>query len=244
MTLKHCRILINGTSIELNETFQLRIEFEQTIGSQCEDQCSHPRLYQCSSTSKTCQCRSYETGIERFHQYCVDTELGSNCSHSPERCRRQCPLQETLSIEHIEQFCQCPLGSRRIERDGMIRCEMPTSTIECDENHPCPSQPIRLDDNFLPIPVILFALLIGALFIIIVLIIGLLKMRAVKCVKFVHPSTLSTHSGNSSPATITRLSTVTSSASPCSTLSSSSKSVQLPSKSKLSEKYQKIDLFD
>ena len=251
VTLKNCRTRINGTSIELVETFHLRIEFEQTIGSPCQDQCSHPRLYQCSSASQTCQCQSYETGIERLHQFCVDTELGSNCSHSPERCRRQCPLHETLSVEQMENFCQCPLGSRRIERDGAVRCEMPATTttattmFDCGENVPCPSQSVRLDDSFLPIPVILLALLIGAFFIIIALIIGLLKMRSVKCVKFVHPSTLSTtHSGNSSPATITRLSTVTSSASPCSTLSSSSKSVQLPSKSKLSEKYRKIDLFE
>ncbi|CAF4465843.1 unnamed protein product [Adineta steineri] len=71
-------------------------------------------------------------------------------------------------------------------------------------------------------------------------------MRSVKCVKFVHQQhILSTaHSGNSSPATITRLSTVHSSSSPCSTLSSSSKSVKLSSTNKILEKYTKIDIFE
>jgi hypothetical protein len=59
-------------------------------------------------------------------------------------------------------------------------------------------------------------------------------MRSVKCVKFVHPhNIISNHSNNSSPATITRLSTVPSSSSPCSTLSSSSKSVKLSSTNKI-----------
>jgi hypothetical protein len=70
-------------------------------------------------------------------------------------------------------------------------------------------------------------------------------MRSVKCVKFIHPqNVLSNHSSNSSPATITRLSTVRSSSSPCSTLSSSSKSVKLSSTNKILEKYTKIDLFE
>ncbi|CAF0731400.1 unnamed protein product [Adineta steineri] len=55
---------------------------------------------------------------------------------------------------------------------------------------------------------------------------------------------LKSHSGNSSPATITRLSTVHSSSSPCSTLSSSSKSVKLSSTNKILEKYTKIDIFE
>jgi hypothetical protein len=121
----------------------------------------------------------------------------------------------------------------------------PTDYICRDKRCVYVSVPIRVNESILPLPFLLIALLIGALLIIIILIMGLLKMRSVKCVKFVHPPhVLSTHSANSSPATITRLSTVPSSSSPCSTLSSSSKSVKLSSTNKIGEKYTKINLLD
>ena len=128
--------------------------------------------------------------------------------------------------------------------------KLPTTT--CPQDYTCQenrcvqvSIPIRVEESILPLPFILIGLLIGASLIIITLILGLLKMRSIKCVKFVHQqNVLSTHSNNSSPATITRLSTVPSSSSPCSTLSSSSKSVKLPSTNKILEKYTKIDIFE
>lgn len=262
VSLRNCRLFSNET-IYLSDTFQLRIEFEQTIGSSCREQCSHPRLYQCSSMSSTCQCRSPETGIETLGHLCVDTELGSNCTHAPERCRRLCHPQQQKSTGQPDADCQCPLGTRRVLFEDIHRCELPTLP-ECDQNIlnlTCPQNsvcqenrcvsipvPMPVDASILPLPFILLALLVGALLIIIGLVAGLVRMRSVKCVKFIHASqimsTPSTHSGNSSPATITRLSAVHSSSSPCSTLSSSSKSVPLPSTTKSLEKYRKIDLFE
>ncbi len=174
---------------------------------------------------------------------------------TPERCRRLCHLQKS-----IDENCQCPLGTQRILTNNIYHCQLP-KLIECNTNFLttiCPngyicqenrciqiSIPIPVNESILPLPFILIGLLIGALLIIIILIIGLFKMRSVKCVKFVHPQNiLSNHSNNSSPATITRLSTVPSSSSPCSTLSSSSKSVQLSSTNKILEKYTKIHLFE
>jgi hypothetical protein len=259
VALQHCRSISNET-IDFIDTFHVRIEFEQTIGSLCHKQCLHSQLYQCSSISNTCQCRSSEFGIERVGHLCVDTELGSNCSHTSERCRRQCHIEQQLSTGQLDHHCQCPLGTRRVRSKNIYRCELPT-LIECDEtnsNRTCPSQmicrqnrclstllPMLVNQSFLSLSSILLGLLIGALLIIITLIIGLMKMRSVKCVKFVHPShVLSAHSGQSSPDTMTRLSAIASSSSPCSTLSSSSKSVQLSSTTKILDTYRQIELFE
>jgi len=160
----------------------------------------------------------------------------------------------------MDHNCQCPLGTQRVLSNNIYRCEL-LKLAECDTNllkTTCPkdyicqenrcvqiSIPIRINQSILPLPILLIGLLVGSLLIIIILIIGLVKMRSVKCVKFVHPqNVLSNHSNNSSPATITRLSTVPSSSSPCSTLSSSSKSVRLSSTNKILEKYTKVHLFE
>ncbi len=242
----------------ISDTFHLRIEFEQIIGSKCYQKCSHSQLYECSSLSKTCQCRSHT--IEQFGHLCLDTELGSNCSLTPERCRRLCQIQKQIHTGQIDHHCQCPLGAQRILSNNIYHCELLKFT-ECDTKlsiTTCPKDylcrdnrcvqiaiPIRVNESILPLPILLISLLVGALLIIIILIIGLLKMRSVKCVKFVHPhNMISNHSNHSSPATITRLSTVPSSASPCSTLSSSSKSIKLSSTNKILDKYTKIDLFE
>ncbi|CAF0734216.1 unnamed protein product [Adineta steineri] len=259
IALQNCRIIISNETFLISNLFNLQIEFEQTIGSQCHENCSHSQLYECSSLSKTCQCRTHT--IEKYGHLCVDTELASNCSLTPERCRRLCNIQKQIHTNEIDHNCQCPLGTRRILSNNIYHCELPIlsecdtnlSRITCPKNSICQdnrcisiSIPIRVQQSILPIPIILIGLLIGSLFIIIILILGLFKMRSVKCVKFVHQQhVLSTaHSGNSSPATITRLSTVHSSSSPCSTLSSSSKSVKLSSTNKILEKYTKIDIFE
>ncbi len=257
IVLRSCR-LVSNEKLLISNAFHLRIEFEQTIGSKCVEKCSHSQLYECSSLSNTCQCRSHT--IEKLGHLCIDTELASNCSLTPERCRRLCHIQHQIHTGQIDQHCQCPLGTRRVLSNNIYRCESP-KLVECDANlftAICPkdyicrenrcvqrSIPLRVKDSILPIPLILTGLLMGALLIIIILIMGLLKMRSVKCVKFIHAqNVLSNHSSHSSPATITRLSTVPSSASPCSTLSSSSKSVQLSSTNKILEKYTKIHLFE
>ena len=250
--MRNCRF-ISEEQLVISNPVHLRIEFEQTIGSKCSAKCSHSQLYQCSTLSKTCQCRSHT--IERFGHLCLDSELTSNCSLTPERCRRICQISK--QIHQPDHYCQCPLGTERIRSNNIYRCELP-KFIECDTNHSCPRDyfcrenqcipmaiPIPLSDSILPLPILLISLLIGALLIIIMLIIGLWKMRSVKCVKFVHSQHVIGHpSNNSSPATITRLSTVPSSASPCSTLSSSSKSIKYPSTNKILERYTKMDLFD
>ncbi|CAF2189048.1 unnamed protein product [Rotaria magnacalcarata] len=259
IALKNCRLISNEKLI-ISDTFHLRIEFEQTIGMKCYEKCSHPQLYECSSSTHTCQCRLRDSSIEQIGHLCVDTEIASNCSRTPERCRRLCHIQQQLHTGLIDHYCQCPFGTRRIFSNNIYHCELP-KLVECDNNLSignCPKHYAcqenrcvqtllsrRINESILPIPFILIGLLIGALLIIIILIIGLIKMRSVKCVKFVHQKTvLSTHSMNSSPATITRLSTVPSSSSPCSTLSSSSKSTKLSSTNKTLEKYTKIDLFE
>ncbi|CAF1337111.1 unnamed protein product [Adineta ricciae] len=257
VALQNCRLISDG-EILVEHSFHLRIEFEQTIGSKCSHACSHSQLYECSMTSQTCQCRSHL--IEKFGHFCVDTELTSNCSLTPERCRRLCNTQKQLQTGIIDDNCQCPLGTQRIRSSNDYRCELPILT-ECDnqnfkntcpkgylcqENRCIPKTMLtRVNQTILSVPLIMIGLLTGALLIIILLIAGLLKMRSVKCVKFVHQQrVLSNHSSNSSPATITRLSTVNSSSSPCSTLSSASKSTKLSSTNKLSEKYTKIHLFE
>lgn len=244
----------------MSDIFNLRIEFEQTIGTKCYEKCTHSQLYECSSWSHTCQCRSRESSIEQIGHLCVDTELATNCSLTPERCRRLCHIKNQIHNGQIDHYCQCPLGTRRILSNNIYHCELP-KIVECDSNlsiGTCPKNYIcqenrcvqivlsrRINDSILRLPFILIGLLIGALFIIILLILGLIKMRSIKCVKFVHHKTvLSTHSINSSPATITRLSTVPSSSSPCSTLSSSSKSTKASSTNKTLEKYTKMDLFE
>ncbi|CAF4261277.1 unnamed protein product, partial [Rotaria sp. Silwood2] len=254
IALQNCRLMSNEKLL-ISDIFHLRIEFEQTIGTKCSEKCLHSQLYECSSLSHTCQCRLSESSIEKFGHLCIDTELASNCSYTPERCRRLCHIQKQIHTSQIDHYCQCPLGTRRIFSNNIYHCQLP-KLIECDSQlsiTTCPQNYIcqenrcvqtlisrRINESMIPLPFILIGLLIGSLLIIIILIIGLLKMRSVKCVKFVHPkNVLSTHSINSSPATITRLSTVPSSSSPCSTLSSSSKSTN-----KIVEKYTKIDLFE
>ncbi|UJR31632.1 hypothetical protein I4U23_019114 [Adineta vaga] len=257
VALQNCRLNSND-EILINNSFHLRIEFEQTIGSKCSHECFHSQLYECSSTSQTCQCRSHT--IEKVGHLCIDTELASNCSLTPERCRRLCNIQKQIHSDEIDENCQCPLGTQRIRSNNIYRCEL-IFLKECDNfktKNTCPKDYFcqenrcilttslnRVNQTILSVPLILIGLLTGALLIIIVLIGGLLKMRSIKCVKFVHQQrVLSNHSSNSSPATITRLSTVHSSSSPCSTLSSSSKSLKLSSTNKISEKYTKIHLFE
>ena len=210
--------------------------------------------------SHTCRCRLDVPSIEEHNHLCVDTELHSNCSLTPERCRRLCHVQNQIYTGQIDHYCHCPSGTQRVLSNNIYRCELP-KLAECDTNRSivtCPKHYIchenrciqtsirhRINQSILPLPFILIGLLISALVIIILLTIGLLKMRSIKCVKFVYSkNTLSTYSGNSSPATITRLSTVPSLPSPCSTLSSSSKSVKLSSTNKILEKYTKIHLYE
>ncbi|CAF0899752.1 unnamed protein product [Rotaria sordida] len=250
IALRNCHLISNEKFL-ISDTFHLHIEFEQTIGTKCSEKCLHSQLYECSSSSHTCQCRL----SEKFGHLCIDTELISNCSYTPERCRHLCHIQKQIRTGQIDHYCQCPLGTRRIYSNNIYHCELP-KLIECDSQHSittCPKHYIcqnnqciqtllsrRINESIISLPFILIGLLIGALLIIVILIMGLLKMRSVKCVKFVHQkNVLSNHSVNSSPATITRLSTVPSSSSPCSTLSSSSKSTN-----KILEKYTKIDLFE
>jgi hypothetical protein len=216
--LRNCR-LDAEEALFISNTFHLHVEFEQTINSPCKYKCTHSQLYECSSSSNTCQCRSRDIGIEKFGRLCIDTELGSNCTLTPERCRRLCHLGK------IDFDCQCPIGTQRILSNNLYQCELPVSS-ECSHNESvvtCPKDYIcrqnrcvlaRANESDLSLPFILIALLISAFLIIIILILSLLKMRSVRCVKFVYPHALST---NSSRITITRL---PSSASPCSTLSS------------------------
>lgn len=259
VTLRNCRLTTNEIVI-LNETFHLRIEFEQTIGSPCLNQCSHSKLYQCSSLTKTCQCQTQEFVVDALGKICVDNQLNSNCSLSPERCRRFCRIDQQILRSEIDRFCVCPPGSQRVlwnnfyrcETIKIIECQMNNENSTCGEHFSCQNHRcvplvdrIRIDQSIFSLPFILVCLLIVAFIIILILTIGMIKMRSVKCVQFIHPpSQIMTNSYSSSPATITRLSTVPSSSSPCSTLSSSSKSVQLYSTGKLIEKYGKFELFE
>ncbi len=212
------------------------------MNSPCEHTCIHPELYECSSVSNTCQCRSAELGIEKHKHLCIDTELGSNCSFTPERCRRFCRISDQLQTGKIDLNCQCPLGVQRIFSNNIYHCHLPTLS-ECHDDQPsstCPNgficrqtRCIKISKTSSSLPLILIALLFGCFLIIILLIIGLIKMRSIRCLKFVHSDVLSTHSKHSSPIMITGLS------SPSSTLSSSSKSTD-----KNSEKYTKIHFFE
>jgi hypothetical protein len=247
IALRNCR-LTTKENVFTSNVFHLRIEFEQMINSPCQHTCIHPQLYECSSVSNTCQCRLPSTGIEKFGHLCVDTELGTNCSLTSERCRRICRLSDQIHTGKIDLDCQCPLGTQRILLNNMYHCQLSVLS-ECNHEKPianCPtgyicrqkrciqvSALVRANESILSLPFVLIALLIGAFLIIIILIIGLIKMRSVKCIKFIHPHVLPTHSNNSSPTTITRLSSLSS---PCSTLSSSSKSTN--------RKYTKINLFE
>ncbi|CAF1594031.1 unnamed protein product [Rotaria sp. Silwood1] len=254
IALQNCH-LISNEKFFISNIFQIHIKFEQTIGTKCIEKCLHSQLYECSSLTHTCQCRLTESSIEKFNHLCIDTELLSNCSYTPERCRRLCNIQTQIHTGKIDHYCQCPLGTQRIYSNNIYHCEL-SKLIECNSQisiKTCPQYYIceenrciqtlisrHINESIIPLPLILIGLLIGALLIIIILIMGLIKMRSIKCVKFIHSKNiLSTHSINSSPATITRLSTVPSSSSPCSTLSSSSKSTN-----KVLEKYTKIDLFE
>lgn len=245
ITLRNCRLL-SKENLFISNIFHLRIEFEQTIGSKCEHRCSHDRLYQCSTLTNTCQCRLHT--IEKLNRFCIDTELATNCSLTPERCRYLCNIQKQLLTGRLDETCQCPLGSQRILLNNIYRCQLST-IIEC--NRTCPNGftcednrcvqillAKQINQSIFSLPIVLISLLVGSLLIIIILIIILFKMRSIKCVKFVYPQQkiVTNHSMNSSPATITRLSTVHSSSSPCSTLSSSSK--------KVLDNYSKIDLFE
>ncbi len=229
IALRNCRSTTQE-NLFTSETFHLRIEFEQTINSSCQNTCIHPQLYECSSVSNTCQCRSHENGIEKFGQLCIDTELGTNCSLTSQRCRRICRLSDQIDLN-----CQCPLGTQRILSNNMYYCQLPVvyecnnekSIATCPNGYICRqrrciqiSTLIRVNESIL-----LIGLLIGASLIIIILILGLIKMRSVRCVKFVHPKVLTNHS---SPTIITRLSS-----------SSSSNSTN-----KICEKYRKINLYE
>jgi hypothetical protein len=213
IALRNCRLDIKK-NLFISDIFHLRIEFEQKINSPCQHTCIHPQLYECSLTSNTCQCRSYENRIEKYGQICIDTELGSNCSLTPERCRRICRISNQI-------HCDLPILSE---------CNDDKSKSTCPNGYICRQKRCvkGVNETILSLPFILIALLIGAFLIIIILIIGLIKMRSIKCIKFVHPHVLS-----SPPTTITRLS------SSCSTLSSSSKSTK-----KICEKYTKLNLFE
>jgi len=237
IALRNCRFENFYTS----DVFHLRIEFEQTINSPCQDTCIHPQLYHCSSISNTCQCHSGEIGIEKYGHLCVDTELASNCSLTSERCRRLCRLSEQIQTGKIDYDCQCPLGTQRKLSNNMYHfCDLPIlsecnddkSSTACPNDYICREKRcikssilIRMNQSILSLPILLISLLFGAFLIIIILILVLLKMRSIRCIKFVH-------SNHSLSTTTTRLS------SPCSTLSSSSKSP-----SKICEKYTKINLF-
>jgi len=178
--------------------------------------------------------------IEKSDHLCIDTELASNCSLTPERCRRICRISDQIHAKKIDLECQCPLGTQRVLSNNMYHCDLPIS--ECSNNNntlliTCPkdyicrqkrcvqiSAIVRVNKSILFLPFLLIALLIGAILIIIILVIGLIKMRSVRCIKFVHPHVLSIDSNSSSPTTITRL---------------SSKSTD-----KICEKYTKINLFE
>ncbi|CAF2253996.1 unnamed protein product [Rotaria magnacalcarata] len=247
IALRNCR-LDSKENLFTSDIFYLQIEFEQTIDSSCQHSCIHPELYECSNT---CQCRSQQFGIEKFEQFCIDTELGSNCSLTPERCRRMCRISEQIQRGRIDSDCQCPLGMQRVLSNNMYHCESPASS-ECMNEKPIESCPIgyicqhhrcvqtsvivRLNESILSLPFVLIGLLSGALLIIILLIIGLIKMRSIRCVKFVHSYGLPIHSNNSSPILNAHLSSLSS---PSSTLSSSPKSMN-----KTCEKYVKIHLFE
>jgi hypothetical protein len=226
IALKNCRLDIKENFF-ISDIFHFNIEFEQKINSPCQHTCIHPQLYQCSSVSNTCQCRSHENNIEKFNHLCIDTEIGSNCSLTPERCRRICRISDK-----IDPDCQCPLGTQRILSNNTYHCDLPilSECISCPKGYICREKRcIQISTSIFSLSFMLIALLIGAFLIIIILIIGLIKMRSIRCIKFVHPHVLSNDLNNS----ITRLS------SPCSTLSSSSKSTN-----KICEKYTKINLFE
>ncbi len=215
VTLRNCRFN-NQENIYSSDIFHLKIEFEQTINSLCQETCLHPQLYHCSSISNTCQCQSNQIGIERYGQLCVDTELLSNCSITPERCRRLCRLSGQIDYD-----CQCPLGTQRKLSNNMYHyCDLPILS-ECNDDKSstaCPNdficrkkRCIKANQSISSLTILFISLLFTAFFIIIMLIVILLKMRSIRCVQFVH-------SDESLSTATTRLS------SPCSTLSSSSKS--------------------
>ncbi|CAF3135520.1 unnamed protein product [Rotaria sp. Silwood2] len=129
MSLKNCR-LDTKENISTSEIFHIHIEFEQIINSSCQHTCIHSKLYECSSLSNTCQCRSHDIGIEKFQNFCIDTELGSNCSLTPERCRRICRISDQIHTGQIDFNCQCPLGTQRILLNNMHHCELPV-LFEC-----------------------------------------------------------------------------------------------------------------
>jgi hypothetical protein len=215
IALRHCRF-DNEENIFSSNIFHLRIEFEQTINSPCQETCLHPQLYHCSSISNTCQCHSDNIGIERYGHLCVDTELTSNCSLTPERCRRVCRLSEQIDYD-----CQCPLGAQRKLSNNIYHyCNLPIlsecnddkSSTACPNDYICREKRcIKLNQSISSLPILFISLLFASFLIIIILILVLFKMRSIRCITFVH-------SDNFLSTTTTRLS------SPCSTLSSSSKS--------------------
>ena len=151
--LKNCR-LNNKENNFISNIFYLNIKFEQKINSSCQKTCLHPELYQCSSISNTCQCH---LGIENYKQFCIDTELKTNCSLTPQRCRNIC-----RNTDKIDYYCQCPLGTQRILSNNKFHCEYNQKQY------------------------ILSILLFIAGIIIIILIISLMKMRSIKSIKFIH----------------------------------------------------------
>ncbi|CAF1195013.1 unnamed protein product [Rotaria sordida] len=210
ITLKNCRLDIKE-NLFISEIFHIHIEFEQIINSSCQNKCRHSKLYECSSLTNTCQCRSYQNNLEIYENICIDTELSSNCSLTPERCRRICRISDQIYTGKIDYNCQCPLGIQRRFLNNMFYCELSECINEksietCPNGYICQQKRciqtsifIRLNQSFLSLSFIFISLLIGALLIIIILIISLIKMRSIKCIKFVHPYILSNNTSSSSP---------------------------------------------
>lgn len=234
IALHNCRFDTKD-NLRTSEIFYLNIQFEQPINSSCQNACLHPQLYECSPITNTCQCRSRQFSIEKFEQFCVDTELGSNCSRTPERCRRLCRVSHQIQIGEIDRYCQCPLGMQRLISNNQFYCESSIkmecinekSILTCPNGYICQQNRcvhasilLRLNVSILSYPFIFIGLLMTTLLIIIILIISLIKMRSIKCVTFVHPYGLNMHSSNVTPILNVRLSSLSSTTS--STLSSKS----------------------
>ncbi|CAF0877293.1 unnamed protein product [Didymodactylos carnosus] len=265
--IRHCLMKpVNSTADNLitTNTFDMKLNFEQKIDSPCiTNHCTHSKIYRCNRNNSKCEC---QTNVEQFQHLCVEMEIKTNCTLTPERCLKICRNKYSSDPD-----CVCPDGTmktiRYINNSLLIiyRCEL-LILSDCDEyNRPCPPEYIcqkrqcinqnssilffnelqQRSDPALPLPLLLIALLIGATLIIIFLIIGLLKMRSMKSIKFVQSTTAYLpsiqHLSSSPTLTTTRNSDSTtsrnSSSSPCSTISSSSKSLQ-------SEKYTKVQITE
>ncbi|CAF1270264.1 unnamed protein product [Didymodactylos carnosus] len=257
--IRHCVLKpVNSTTDNLitNNTFDLKLNFEQKINSPCiTNHCTHSKLYHCNKNNSKCEC---QINVEQFQHVCVETEIKTNCTLTPERCLKICRNKYSFDPD-----CICPDGITKtihyINNNSLpiYRCEL-LMLSDCDENYyHCPFDYICqngqcINNNvvivgeqrqFIPqlaLSLLLIALLIGAILTIVCLIICLLKMRLMKSVKFVRSTMTYLPSSSSSTrrTTINSCSTLStnSSSSPCSTISSSSKSLQL-------EKCTKIQLI-